>query len=31
MFAVNASKFDTAKFLDKKSNKPSIAAVAENG
>lgn len=31
MFAVNASKFDIAKFLEKAPNKPSIAAVAENG
>jgi len=31
MFAVNASKFDVAKFLEKAPNKPSIAAVAENG
>ena len=31
MFAVNASKFDIAKFLEKAPNKPSIAAVADNG
>lgn len=31
MFAVNASKFDIAKFLEKAPNKPSIASVAENG
>ena len=31
MFAVNASKFDVAKFLEKAPNKPSIAAVADNG
>ncbi len=31
MFAVNAGKFDIAKFLEKAPNKPSIAAVAENG
>lgn len=31
MFAINASKFDIAKFLEKAPNKPSIAAVAENG
>ena len=30
MFAVNASKFDIAKFLEKAPDKPSIAAVAEN-
>ena len=30
MFAVNASKFDIAKFLEKAPNKPSIAAVADH-
>ena len=29
MFAVNASKFDIAKFLEKAPNKPSIAAVVD--
>ena len=29
LFAVNAKKFDVAKFIDKVPNKPSVAAVAE--
>jgi len=29
LFAVNAKKFDVAKFVDKVSNKPSVATVAE--